>query len=340
MVLAARDETDFGRCGILWVSVLVPRVIIARTHALILLQQRRQHVSISSTPAAHQMNLIAVSAALLAALVQAVAGSSPYVFDIANQRPVSFRSGPFKAVASKWENARDLALMEQAVEDHNAEIVATAPDAVSKVTSRRLIVLPLDERFDPPAGMFSHGHVQTGDKMSLPSCFWQAIQKTAAEVPWLFEVSRVDGVTGPRAEMPIGQEDAGLDRVVGSAIDFRSPPNYIFLPRWMMLALALKPRDVVDVRLIEDVPPGSAVRLRPHRSEFLQISNHQAVLETELKHYSALTRGATIPFDYNGKRYYFDVVDLRSSPRGEKVPMAKVQDCDLASEFTKAKDQM
>ncbi|MGB0671557.1 MAG: tetratricopeptide repeat protein, partial [Rhodospirillales bacterium] len=41
-----------------------------------------------------------------------------------------------------------------------------------------------------------------------------------------------------------GQEDAGLDRVVDSAIDFRSLPNYIFLPRWMMLALALKPRDV------------------------------------------------------------------------------------------------
>lgn len=98
------------------------------------------------------MNLLTVSAALLAALLQAVAGSStssppipgssPFVFDIANQRPVSFRSGPFKAVLSKWENARDLALLEQAVEDHNAEIVATAPDAVSKVTSRRLIVLP------------------------------------------------------------------------------------------------------------------------------------------------------------------------------------------------------
>mmetsp|Transcript_2863 Transcript_2863/g.8381 ORF Transcript_2863/g.8381 Transcript_2863/m.8381 type:complete len:306 (+) Transcript_2863:94-1011(+) len=288
--------------------------------------------------------------ALLAVLVQVVVSSStssppvpissPFVFDIANQRPVSFRSGPFKAVLSKWENARDLALLEQSVEDHNAEIVATAPDAVSAVTSRRLIVLPLDERFDPPAGMFSHGHVQTGDKMSLPSCFWQAIQKKAAEVPWLFEVSRVDGVTGPRAVMPIGQEDAGLDRVCGGAIDFRSPSNYVFLPRWMMLALALKPRDVVDVRLIEDVPPGSAVRLRPHRSEFLQISNHQAVLETELKHYSALTRGSTIPFDYMGKRYYFDVVDLRSSPRGEKVSMAKVQDCDLAAEFTKAKDQM
>lgn len=286
-------------------------------------------------------------ALLLAALVNittcsspASSVSSPYVFDINNQRPVSLKSGLVKSVVNKWENARDLALLEQAVEDHNAEIVATSPDAVTALTARRLIVLPLDDRFDPPAGVFSHGHVQTGDKMSLPKCFWQAIVKKSAEVPWLVEVSRVAGVTSERTAMPLGQEDSGLDRVVGGPIDFRSPPNYVFLPRWMMLALALKPRDVVDVRLIEDVPPGSAVRLRPHRSDFLQISNHQAVLETELKHYSALTKGSTIPFDYMGKRYYFDVLDLRSAPRGEKVPMAKVMDCDIATEFTKAKDAM
>ena len=137
-----------------------------------------------------------------------------------------------------------------------------------------------------------------------------------------------------------GEEDPGLSKVVGGAIDFRSPPNYVFLPRWMMRALALKPRDVVDVKLIETVAPGSAAKLRPHSSEFVKIGNHQAVLETELKHYSALTRGATIPFDYNGKRYYFDVVDLRSAPRGEKVPLAKVQDCDIATEFIRPKDQM
>ena len=108
----------------------------------------------------------------------------------------------------------------------------------------------------------------------------------------------------------------------------------------MFKALGLRPRDVVDIRLATKTPPGSAVRLRPHTSAFINIGNHQAVLETELKHYSALTLGSTIPFDYRGERYYFDVVDLRSAPRGERVPMAKVQDCDIAAEFVRAKDQL
>lgn len=288
------------------------------------------------------MKVITFTSLLLClASFQEKVSASTYQFHPSAQQPISLKSGIIKAVATKWQNANNLAVLEQAVEDFNAEeIVATAPDAAAAVSYRRLIVLPLDERFDPPAGVFSHGHVQTGDKMSLPRNFWTAIQASIAEVPWLFEVSRVDGVTGPRVIFPPGMEDPKLDRVVGGAIDFRSPSNYVFLPRWMMQALALKPRDVVDVKLIQTVPAGSAVKLRPHSSEFVKIGNHQAVLETELKHYSALVRGSTIPFDYNKKRYYFDVVDLRSAPRGEKVPMAKVQDCDIAAEFIRAKDQM
>lgn len=267
--------------------------------------------------------------------------ASTYQFHPSAQTPISLKSGVVKAVAAKWQNAKNLAELEQAVEDYNAEeIVAIATDPTAAICYRRLIVLPLDERFDPPAGVFSHGHVQTGDKMSLPRNFWTAIQTSNAEVPWLFEVSRVDGVTGPRVNYPSNMEDPKLNKVVGGAIDFRSPSNYVFLPKWMMQALALKPRDVVDVKLIQTVPAGSAVKLRPHSSEFVNIANHQAVLETELKHYSALVRGSSIPFDYNGKRFFFDVVDLRSAPRGEKVPMAKVQDCDIAAEFVRAKDQM
>ena len=164
------------------------------------------------------------------------------------------------------------------------------------------------------------------------------------KVPWLFEVSRVDGVTSPRVVLPPVDghhaSSATLTKAVGGLLDCRSPSNYAFLPRWMFVSLGLRPYDVVDVRLVTKTPPGSAVRLRPHTSAFLNINNHQAVLETELKHYSALTLGTTIPFDYRGERYHFDVVDLRAAPRGERVPTAKVTDCDIATEFVRARDQL
>jgi Ubiquitin fusion degradation protein UFD1 len=90
------------------------------------------------------------------------------------------------------------------------------------------------------------------------------------------------------------------------------------------------------------VPSGSMAKLRPHSSAFgVDIQhNPQAVLETELRHYSSLTLGATIAMQYNQKTYWFDVEELRSAPRGEKVPMIKMQDCNVATDFLLSKDQM
>lgn len=276
-------------------------------------------------------------------ILSAAASSS----DVLSASPISLQHGPGKFVQQRWQKAVDLAELEQRVEDYNAEWIATSGSVAQAVRHRRLICLPLDDRFDPPMGVFSHGHVQTGDKMSLPKNFWTAIQLNDAQVPWLFSVRRIEGVTGPRVEF-VETEDitphipfAQLDKVVGGPLDFRAPQCYIFLPWWMMRALGLRPRDIVEVELCETVAPGSLAKLRPHSSSFArEIANPQAVLETELRHYSSLTQGSTIAFNYNNKQYWFDVVELRSAPRGEKQPTIKVQDCDIATDFLPAKDAL
>jgi len=203
-------------------------------------------------------------------------------------------------------------------------------------------------------GMFSHGHIQTGDKISLPSCFMTTIKLNQAEVPWLFKVTRVeqnnekdqdgDGSgSGSRVDVDVVSKgyaaENNINELVAGPLDCRAPSNYCFMPWWMMRALQLKPLDQVDIQLIKTIPPGSLVKLRPHSSDFSKdISNAQAVLETELRHYSSLTKGSTIAFDYNGKRYWFDVEELRSAPKGEKQSMVKLQDCDVATDFLMAKD--
>lgn len=254
-------------------------------------------------------------------------------------------------VKRHYKKARELALVEQRVEDHNARWVAGSKDRAEATSKRRLICLPLDERFNPSMGMFSHGHIQTGDKMSLPPCFMIAIKENQAEVPWLYKVSRVEGeygddralTTNERVDVDVVSKglaaETQLKEVVGGALDFRSPSNYCFIPWWMMRALRLKPLDLVDVQLITTVPSGTMAKFRPHSSDFSKdISNPQAVMETELRHYSALTKGSSIAFDYNGKRYWFDVEELRSAPKGEKQSMVKVQDCDLATDYLVPKD--
>lgn len=51
-------------------------------------------------------------------------------------------------------------------------------------------------------------------------------------------------------------------------------------------------RDIVLYRH-KDLTKASKIVLQPHSSAFLKMSNHQAVMETELRHYSAISRGET-----------------------------------------------
>ena len=134
-------------------------------------------------PLAALLLALLLSPALSSTLDGAAAAqtSSPFIYDPTSAyRQTS--SGSDNPLGNRWAAARDVALIEQAVEDHNAEYVALAGSDVEAVCYRRCIVLPLDGRFDPPVGVFSHGHVDTGDKMSLPRNFWDAIMRSKAEV--------------------------------------------------------------------------------------------------------------------------------------------------------------
>ena len=41
-----------------------------------------------------------------------------------------------------------------------------------------------------------------------------------------------------------------LDKAYISPLDFRSPENYIFIPKWLMKTLGLKPNDLVDISFV------------------------------------------------------------------------------------------
>jgi len=284
-------------------------------------------------------------------MVFSASASSSTKFSSSKYSPISKENKFVRLAKQHYQKARGLALIEQQVEDFNARWVAASKNRAEATSKRRLICLPLDERFDPPMNMFSHGHIQTGDKMSLPPCFMTTIKENKAEVPWLFKVSRVDGEGGEDIEFNLDRRvdidvvskglaaEPNLKELIAGPLDCRAPSNYCFMPWWMMRALGLKPLDLVDVQLVTTIPPGSMAKFRPHSSDFANdISNPQAVMETELRHYSSLTKGSTIAFDYNGKRYWFDVEELRAAPKGEKQNMVKVQDCDLATDFLISKD--
>ncbi|CAM9551036.1 unnamed protein product [Phaeothamnion confervicola] len=248
---------------------------------------------------------------------------------------------PLKKVEHGLPRAIALAKQEQELEDINVE------RKYDRKIDRILFVMPMTEQFDPPVGTPSHGHVQTGDKASIPKSILAEIMRQSLEVPWQFEITRVER-TGPGRYEPVDwetptaevlrgvKEMPPLPRAFCSMLDYRSPEQYLFLPDWLMKSLRLRPRDTVRFRFLR-LSMGGTVVLQPHTSAFAKLTNSQAVLEMELKHYSCLTKGTTISFNYRGERYDFNVVDCLDTDK-KSVPAVNVQDSDVITDFIPALD--
>ena len=62
------------------------------------------------------------------------------------------------------------------------------------------------------------------------------------------------------------------------------------------------------------MPKGTYVKLQPHTTDFLDISNPKAVLETTLRNFSCLTVGDQITINYNNRQYFIDIVEAKPQP--------------------------
>jgi len=99
----------------------------------------------------------------------------------------------------------------------------------------------------------------------------------------------------------------------GGVIEFTAEEGMVFMPYWMMQNLLISEGQIVVLKSAS-LKKGTFVKFQAHTSDFLDISDHKAVLEVSLRNYSCLTRGDTIMIPYNGKNYYIDVKDTKPDP--------------------------
>ena len=235
-------------------------------------------------------------------------------------------------LSNAWNKAVKQTLHEQEVEDINA---------VHKIDNhlvRRLIVMPLTDAFNPNQVNGMHGKVQYGDKCSLPGTIGRLIFEKPYEVPWLFEIIPVVSLderkmlaNHSQIDNPSGQPKL-LNKAYLSPLDFRSPENYIFLPRWLMVTLGVKTNDLVDVSFVR-IKLASLVVLKPLTLDWdimIQKGNRdpQTVLEHEVNKYSSLTAGSTICIEVDGAELPL-LVEETYAEGGISVRGVRVQDSDI-----------
>ncbi|CAH8392070.1 unnamed protein product [Eruca vesicaria subsp. sativa] len=145
-----------------------------------------------------------------------------------------------------------------------------------------------------PASFIDKPQIESGDKIIMPPSALDRLASLHIDYPMLFEL-----------------RNAGSERVSHCGVlEFIAEEGMIYMPYWMMQNLLLQEGDIVRVRNVT-LPKGTYVKLQPHTTDFLDISNPKAILETALRNYSCLTTGDSIMVPYNNKKYFIDIVETK-----------------------------
>mmetsp|Transcript_21872 Transcript_21872/g.36597 ORF Transcript_21872/g.36597 Transcript_21872/m.36597 type:complete len:314 (-) Transcript_21872:117-1058(-) len=260
-------------------------------------------------------------------------------------------------ISNAWNRAIRQTLYEQEVEDINSI------HKIDNHLARRLIVMPLTEAFKPNQADLMHDKVQYGDKCSLPTSIGRLIFEKRYEVPWLFEIKPVStkersqflashsiAVDDENSQTAILVNDNGepiqskapvkkiLDKAYISPLDFRSPENYIFLPKWLMQDLGLKPNEAVDVSFVR-IKLASLVVFQPMTLDWDDlmetVADPKVLLEHEINKYSSLTAGSTIVIEIKGVEYPMYVKETLAEG-GVAVKGVRVQDSDIRTDIDRS----
>ncbi|KAL3137326.1 hypothetical protein ABBQ32_006864 [Trebouxia sp. C0010 RCD-2024] len=145
-----------------------------------------------------------------------------------------------------------------------------------------------------PVSFIDKGDAEHADKVFLPPSALDRLASLNIEYPMLFKVE--NRKTGRSTHCGV--------------LEFIADEGHVYLPYWMMQNLALEEGEIVNLKSAS-LPKGTYVKLQPHTTDFIDITNPKAVLETTLRNFSCLTVGDQITINYNNRQYFIDIVEAK-----------------------------
>ena len=167
-----------------------------------------------------------------------------------------------------------------------------------------------------PSYVYNMGNLESGNKVMLPSSILAQITHNYPQIPhpMIFSVS----VMSPKKTVYVG------------VLEFTAPENQIVLPFWLFQYLHLQEKQIVRLGFVDFLPKASYVKLRPHKTLFIELPNPKNILEMELRNFSCFTKGQTIQIKFLDKFYKLDILDLKPD---NKYNTAILLNTDIKTEF-------
>lgn len=166
-----------------------------------------------------------------------------------------------------------------------------------------------------PVSFAGREELERGNKILLPQSALSTLARMNVTWPMLFSLTN----------------DALNRATHGGVLEFSADEGTCYMPYWMMRNLILTEGDKIKV-CNTSLPKGTYVKLQPITSDFLDISDHRAVLEHALCLFAALTTGDNIVIQHNQRNYEIEIVECRPAPA------VSIIETDIQVDFAPPKD--
>ncbi|KAK0528090.1 ubiquitin fusion degradation protein [Tilletia horrida] len=137
-------------------------------------------------------------------------------------------------------------------------------------------------------------NVSYGGKIIMPPSALAKLSHFEIASPWIFELNNIS-------------EDP--KRTHAGVLEFIAEEGNVHLPAWMMRSLNLSEGDTIRI-VGKQLPKGKLVKFQAQTVDFLEISDHRAVLEQAMRNFSTLTPGDIIEISYNCLTFELLVMEI------------------------------
>ncbi|WWC66038.1 uncharacterized protein I303_108660 [Kwoniella dejecticola CBS 10117] len=157
-----------------------------------------------------------------------------------------------------------------------------------------------------------------GGKIIMPPGALAKLTALDISSPWTFQLRNPRNPT-------VHQTHAGV-------LEFIADEGIVHLPAWMMKTLNLTEGDPIRLTGAK-LPKGKMVKIQAQSTDFLQVSDAKAVLESALRFYSVLTKNDIIEITYNSLIFEFLIMETYAVSGEPASGGISVIDTDLEVDF-------
>lgn len=118
-------------------------------------------------------------------------------------------------------------------------------------------------------------------------------------------------------------------------LEFVAPPNTVVLPDWLFDQLQLNKGEMIRLGIVDFLPKANFAKIRPHKTEFIELPDPKAVLEIHLRNFVCLTQGDSININFANKDFKVDILELKPQ---SQYNTGIIIDTDLTIEFEQPLD--